>query len=115
MGYLDEIDLNEIERITGKYLSIFLDNFQQIQFEQDNDEELTIITAGVKGLYSIMESVVILDRQGAIWCACLEPATEHVHYFTNHQNNKKPKRMQEWLSRFSDKIFIENGVGQRSV
>lgn len=69
-GYLDEIDLNEIERMTGKYLSVFLDNFQQFSIEKDEkDNELIVITAGVKGLYTIMESIVVLNKFGNIWCA----------------------------------------------
>ncbi|MFL5788975.1 MAG: hypothetical protein ACJ748_13030 [Flavisolibacter sp.] len=50
-GYLNEIDLIEIERLTGKYLPNFLDNFQQVFSSQDvNDKSLTVIDAGVKGM-----------------------------------------------------------------
>jgi hypothetical protein len=111
-GYLDEIDLNEIERLTGKYLSVFLNNFQQIYYEQDDyGNELTVISAGVKGLYTIMESIVILDKIGNVWCACLGPEADTVRYFTNVTSltESKPEKMQEWLSNFSDrKIIINN-------
>lgn len=104
LGFLDEIDLNEIERITGKYLSVFLNNFQQIHVDQiDFGNDLTVINGGVKGLYSIMESIVILDKNGTVWCACLDPEEKIVRYFTNvaNESQSKPVAMQEWLSRFS--------------
>lgn len=112
-GYLDEIDLNEIERLTGRHLPVFLNNFQQTHYHQDDyGNDLTIITAGVKGLYTIMESIVILDKHGTIWCACLDPEAEVVRYFTNGAIDieSKPEAMQEWLSRFLDRKIIVNDI-----
>lgn len=110
-GFLDEIDLNEIERITGKYLQILLDNFQQMNYYFDND--FTVLEGGVKGLYTIMESIVVFNNSGLIWCAFLDPETEDevvIRYFTNviGENIEKPKAIIEWLSRFSKKAIIEN-------
>lgn len=111
-GYLDEIDLNEIERLTGKYISVFLDNFQQINLNDEvNEGDLTIITAGVKGLYTIMESIVVLDKSGSVWCACLDPNADYVRYFTNSLDKSKPKAMEEWLDRFSDRHIMINDTG----
>lgn len=108
-GYLDEIDLNEIERMTGKYLSVFLDNFQQFSIEKDEeDNELVVITAGVKGLYTIMESIVVLNKFGNIWCAFIDPEIDTIRYFTNLTNQDKPKSMKDWLSRLAEKQIIEN-------
>lgn len=117
-GYLDEIDLNEIARLTGKYLSVFLNNFQQVHCDLDEyDNELTVISAGVKGLYTIMESIVILDQCGNVWCACLGPENDVVRYFTNVQNEtqSRPKALQEWLSRFSDRQMIINYAPTQSM
>lgn len=113
-GYLDEIDLNEVERITGRYLPVFLGNFQQFGYSHDetSSSELTVITAGVKGLYTIMESIAIVDNKGTVWCACLDPDSEVVRYFTNdvHNSLTKPKEMQEWLDKFADRPLFLNGV-----
>lgn len=112
-GYLDEIDLNEIERLTGRHLPVFLNNFQQIHHNQDDyGNELIVITAGVKGLYTIMESIVILDKHGIIWCAFLDPEAEVVRYFTNaaSESDSNPEAMKEWLMRFSDRTIIVNNV-----
>ena len=110
-GFLDEIDLNEIERITGKYLQTFLDNFQQKSYCIDND--YIVLTGGVKGLYTIMESIVVLNNSGLIWCALLDSETENeivLRYFSNviDKNTKKPKAIIEWLSKFPEKKIIEN-------
>lgn len=109
--YFDEIDLNEIERLTDRHLSIFLNNFQQIDIKQDdNNNDLTIISAGVKGLYTYMESIVVRDTKGNLWCACLNPEKEVVRYYTNSKNiEAKPNAMQEWLAKFPErKIIINN-------
>lgn len=110
-GYLDEIDLNEIERLTGKYLSMFLDNFQQI-FNDENDynDDYRIITAGVKGLYNIMESIVALDDQGSLWCAFLDSEENAVRYFTNTIRDTKPQAIIDWLTRFSNRQLIINEI-----
>lgn len=111
-GYLDEIDLIEIERLTGKYLSVFLDNFQQISFNHDDyGNELKVISAGVKGFYSIMQSIVVLDKFGSIWCACLDPESYAVRYYTNTINGTmRPKEIDEWLSNFSEREQITNNI-----
>lgn len=110
-GYLDEIDLNEIERLTGKHLSTFLVNFQRISIDKESYPDLVVVSAGVKGLYTIMESIVVLDCTGNIWCACLDPEVEVVRYFTNlsTETQPKPEPMQEWLSKFKHRpLFINN-------
>jgi hypothetical protein len=108
-GYLDELDLNEIERMTGKYLSVFLDNFQQFSIDKDEeDNELVVITAGVKGLYTIMESIVVLNKFGNIWCAFIDPKIDSIRYFTNLTSQDKPKSMKDWLSKLAQKQIIEN-------
>lgn len=110
-GYLDEIDLNEIERITGKYLPVFLGNFQQISGDQSEfGNELVVVSAGVKGLYNSMESIVVLDQSGKVWCACLDPESREVvvRYFTNVTDEPKPEAISEWLGRFEDLQFFSN-------
>jgi len=108
-GYLDEIDLNEIERLTGPFLSIFMNNFQQIDAEDyTNDGELKVVTGSVKGMYTIMESIVVIGDNGNVWCAFLDPGGEVVRYFTNAIIEHQPKPMQEWLSRFAERSLVAN-------
>jgi len=109
-GYLDEIDLNEIERLTKKYRTLFLNNFQQIQYDFPSGDELNVITGGVKGLYTIMESIIIINNSGGIWCASLDPEAKLVRYFTNlvDKNESVPAPMKDWLSKFPTQKVIEN-------
>lgn len=110
-GYLDEVDLTELKRLTGNNFEVFLNNFQRIGFEKDEfNNEISVIVGGVKGLYTVMESIVALDKFGSIWCAFLDPKFSVVRYFTNvnDSNEVKPKSIIEWLSRFSDKKILTN-------
>lgn len=115
-GRLDEIDIMEIERLTGKYLSIFLENFQQINAVEYKEENyLAVVTGGVKGMYTIMESIVVHDNGGTIWCACLDPEKDVCRYFTNDEVNLKPSPIVEWLSQFTDKPMIVNDSGRHET
>ncbi len=108
-GYLDEIDMIEIERITGQYLPTFLENFQQLNLYKDEEnDEITVISAGVKGLYTLMESIIAYNNNGDIWLAFIDPEKDLVRYFSNKPNNDhlKPKSIKNWLDKFDDKIII---------
>ena len=106
-GFLDEIDMNEVERITGKYLNAFLENFQQYgKAESLDDNDFFVVSSGVKGLYTIMESIIVTDSKGNVWCAFIDPEDDIIRYFSN--NNYKTKTIDNWLKRFEEKKIIEN-------
>jgi hypothetical protein len=112
-GFLDEIDLNEISRMTGVHLPLFLDNFQQIFNDEHYDENgYRVITGGIKGLYTIMESIVVLDERGRIWCACLDPDKKKVRYFTNATEDERPQAMAQWMDRFPERSIVVNQLGK---
>lgn len=117
-GYLDELDLIELKRLTRNYFETFINNFQQISSEKDEfNSEITVIQGGVKGLYTIMESIIALDKFGNIWCACLDPEFDIVRYFTNTSEveQSKPVSIAEWLSRFSEKQILTNDFNQTKI
>lgn len=106
-GYLDEIDLNEITRMTGKYINTFLENFQQFgEGENLDGDEYIVINSGVKGLYTIMESIVVKDQIGNIWCAFIDPEFDLIRYYSN--NELRSKSIDNWLKRFDEKEVKEN-------
>lgn len=106
-GFLDEIDMNEIERLTGKYVYTFLENFQQFgEYENLDGDEFYVTASGVKGLYSIMESIIVKDDNGNIWCAFIDPEIDNIRYFSN--NNYKTRTIENWINRFDKKTVIEN-------
>ncbi|SDL79208.1 hypothetical protein [Chryseobacterium taihuense] len=106
-GFLDEIDMNEINRLSGKYVNTFLENFQQFgEAENLDGEEYIVVSSGVKGLYTIMESIVVKDQIGNIWFAFIDPEFDIIRYYSN--NEKRSKSIDNWLTRFKDKEVKEN-------
>lgn len=106
-GFLDEIDLNEITRLTGKHVNTFLENFQQFgEAENLDGDEYIVISSGVKGLYTIMESIVVKDQIGNIWCAFIDPHFDIIRYYSN--NELRSKSLDKWLKRLDEKEVKEN-------
>jgi hypothetical protein len=106
-GYLDELDLQELGRITGKYYGALLDRFQYFNSGSGSDEDITRVAYGsVKGMYSTMQSIVALNDAGALWCAFIDNTV--VRYFTNVKKDiaKLPKTIEAWRDPFSDKPIV---------
>lgn len=111
---IDEIDLNEITRLTGKYLGTFLENFQQFgEAENFDGDEFYVVSAGVKGLYTIMESIIITDKKGNLWCAFIDPEPDVIRYFSN--NDYKPLTIEKWIENFNGKTVIENNLNNQNT
>lgn len=105
--FLDELDLNELHKMTGKYLPTFLENFQQIGYVENLDGgEVLVISGGVKGLYGSMQSIVALDQRGNIWCAFIDPEEDVIRYFSN--NLLDCLSIDKWMANFTDKDIIKN-------
>lgn len=106
-GYLDEIDINEISRVTGRFCQDFMNCFQRIGEQKSLDNNITkVVQGGGKGLYTIMESIVGLNDEGDVWCAFID--ADVVRYFTNVTTDIEvlPKTFEEWRSRFPDKEVL---------
>ncbi len=105
--YLDEIDMNEINRITGHFCQDFMNCFQNIVKRETMDNAITtVFVGGAKGLYTIKESIVGLNDKGDVWCAFID--SDVVRYFTNVTTDVKrlPNTFEGWRSRFVDKKVI---------
>jgi len=106
-GQLDELDINEIARITGRYNQDFINGFQRIGIQESLDSSITkIVTGGIKGMYTIVESIVGMNDYGDVWCAFIDG--DVVRYFTNVITDieQLPKTFEEWRSRFKNKDVI---------
>ena len=66
------------------------------------EEGVKVISGGVKGLYTIMESILVIDSHGGIWGAFIDPEDNFVRYFSNsvYTLNTIPEQAKEWISRF---------------
>lgn len=106
-GMLDEIDLNEIYRLMGTFTDRFFNNFQQIQSLENLDgDDYNIVAAGVKGLFTIMESVIITDEVGSVWCVFIDPEGDVIRYFYNN-DTYRPKTIKKWIEKIGKRV-IEN-------
>lgn len=109
LGYIDELELNEISRISGEFISDLLSCFNQIHEEDSLDDNITrVFVGGTKGLYTIKEAIICKNELGAIWTGFIDSKSDSVRYFTNvHSDHYKiPKSIERWHSRFQDKKII---------
>lgn len=113
---LDEIDLNEIKRITGDYTDSLLENIQRIGISKEENSNIRSISGYVKGMSSSLESFIILNDVGDVWCAFLDPYQEGiVRYFTNKYNDSdksRPKEMSEWLRNRIGATIVINEINK---
>lgn len=61
-----------------------------------------VTTSGVRGLFTIMEYIIMIDQANRIWAALIN--NEKVYYFTNSNNyqHSLPKTIDDWRSRFKE-------------
>jgi len=112
-GYLNEIDLNELERMCGQYLSRILANFSIVQQETLHDGEIyTIFTSFVKGLYPTTRTIIALTDSGKVWCAGLDPKENVVRYFHNTPEETRPEFIEKWLEPCAGMKIVINDPGE---
>ena len=81
--------------------------FQVIGKEENLDQFLAdVFTGGVRGLYTIMEGIIMRGENGQLWIAFIDD--EEVRYFTteNEYRHKLPKTIENWRGRFKEKKVI---------
>jgi hypothetical protein len=102
-----EHDLQRLYGITGKYYKKLQESFQQMDEAEDLDSlSAEVSVGGVKGLYTIIEAVVMKSESGHLWAALIDDGC--VRYFTTHPNYKFviPKTIDHWRRNFSDKEIV---------
>lgn len=72
-GTLDEMDLQRLYSISGKYYWPLSARFQQIGPGQNLDNFVATVTiGGAKGLYTFFESIVMKGSEGQLWSAYVD-------------------------------------------
>ncbi len=110
-GALNEIELQRLYIITGQYFIKLQECFQEIHENSDANSPVRVFFGGVKGLYTIMEAVVVKSDSGHMWAAFIDD--DVVRYFTTHSEFKDnlPSTIDTWREKFRDKqIIFENNV-----
>ncbi|MDR3518700.1 MAG: hypothetical protein P4M00_23120 [Azospirillaceae bacterium] len=111
-GRFQELDLQRLYGIMGKYYKKLQDSFQQMGETEDLDcLSAEVSVGGVKGLYTIIEAIVMKAESGHLWAAVIDD--DCVRYFTTHPSYKSviPETIDHWRGNFSDKeVIFETNV-----
>lgn len=94
--------------VKDKY-DLFLNSTDLITEREDLDNLNTIVkSSGVKGLFTVMENIIMIDDKNTIWAAVISDSK--VLYFTNKQSdiNKLPKTINTWRENFNDYPILWN-------
>ena len=105
----------KFRQLVGNDYEDFAYNMQSISVAKDNQVNGTVISGGVRGLYTFMEGIVIIGQDGHLYGAVIKDS-EKVHYYTTNSvyKNKLPQSIAKWKERFSSypvKYFYQ-GVKQ---
>jgi hypothetical protein len=104
---LNEVEMNLLASVTGKYCYQLLERFQQISSIATADNFIQkVVSGGCKGMYTIMEGIVALNDKGEIWCAYIDGNV--VRYFTSvpQWQHRLPQTLDNWREKFSDKPIV---------
>jgi hypothetical protein len=104
---LDEIDLQRLYSIVGQYFEPMMNPFQGLSEGENHDTFVARVTiGGVRGLYTIMEGIVLRGERGQLWAAYIDE--DVVRYFTTEREYQAtlPKTIEKWRERFKDKNVI---------
>nr|WP_315593670.1 hypothetical protein [uncultured Cupriavidus sp.] len=103
-GYINELELARLYCLVGENINTLRECTADMSEELSPDDELVrVIRGGVAGLYTIMESIVMLDDAGRMWIAYIDG--ELVRYFTNVQQDRRrlPAAIDVWRENFQNK------------
>jgi len=106
-GALDELDLQRLYSITGKYFAPLHDRFQQIGTSENDDKFVaTVYTGGAKGLYLDFVGIVMKGERGQLWAAYTDD--DVVRYFTTELDfkNKLPSTIERWRAPLNAKKVV---------
>jgi|GEM_PF-1085902 hypothetical protein len=89
-----------LQEISGDYYNEFLRSAHLVFDEEDLDGTGAIVKRmGVRGLFTYVESIVMVNEQGEMWAATIDG--DVVRYFTNtNQKDKLPLTIEKWRERF---------------
>jgi hypothetical protein len=103
-GFLDELGLARLYTISGEYFQGLSLRFQGLSAGENIDAfHAEVVVGGVRGLYTIMEGILMRGMHGELWVAYIDD--DRVRYFTTQTKwkNMLPKTIDAWRERFKDK------------
>jgi hypothetical protein len=107
-GYLNELEVARLYGMLGEHFSKMSACTGDIGERENLDESMRVRVywGGIPGLYTAMESIVMLSESGQMWAAYIDD--DLVRYFTNvpTYRNVLPDTIENWRTSFSDKKVI---------
>lgn len=106
-GVLNEIELARLYTISGEYFDSLSERFQGMSDAENLDDfHAKVTVGGVRGLYTIMEGIVMCGMTGELWVAYIDD--DVIRYFTTQRKwkNELPKTIDNWRERFKDKKVL---------
>ncbi|MEO8154467.1 MAG: hypothetical protein ABI605_15460 [Rhizobacter sp.] len=104
-GHLNELEMARLYGLLGEHLDKMRSSTGDVGERDNLDDDLDarVYWGGIAGLYTFMESVVMVTQSGKMWAAYLDDNV--IRYFTNVPEYRQtlPKTIQAWRSRFADK------------
>lgn len=93
--------------LVGADYALFV-NSTQLSKEVDDLDSLNayVQSAGVRGLFTIMENIIMIDSANNIWAAVID--NNKVYYYTNATifKDKLPKTIEIWRERFKENEVV---------
>lgn len=112
---LISVGIFKSERIDSTFKSLVGDssytlfiNSTQFVFDDEDLDNLNahIYSSGIRGLFTEMENIIMIDSANNIWAAVINTQINgnEVFYFTNREDykNRLPKTIEHWRKRFKD-------------
>jgi hypothetical protein len=108
LGIFDNLSEDSIfKRLTREDYDLFINSTQLTSDDDDLDHfNAKVKSSGVRGLFTIMENIIMIDSSKNIWAAVI--SGNKVLYYTSNKDyqNKLPKTIEEWRSGFRDYPII---------
>jgi hypothetical protein len=103
-GIVNAAHDEKIQQLLGNDYDYLVESMQLTYEDEDLDGlGATVITGGVRGLYTIMEGAIMYDPNGYYYVAMISEDLT-VKFYTNNPNykNKLPKTIDTWREDFND-------------
>ena len=114
LGILTNNTIRNFKMLVGPSYELFEDSFQLVYQGEDLDKlNATVFSGGVRGLFTIMEGIIMQCKNGNLYAAVIDDET--VKYFSNDSRyqNKLPMTIERWRARIKEKkvLFMSGGSG----
>jgi len=109
-GFLNELELARLYALTGNHMEKMRSCTGSMGDGENADNfQASVIWGGVAGLFTIMESILMVSPGGDLWCAYLDG--DKVHYFTTSPawGTTLPITINEWRTKFIEKEVVFHG------